>query len=132
MMYPSCPTYERALAVRQEHRPDPEGNNHIYDGRLGRRALEPLDAAGLGSPFVESRPSRFEFAMVEPLGIHCDLAFLHYKEHFCEAYQKLFLMDVLDEQTVQAAREELENWARHPHASRVARTNVTAAGQAWA
>ena len=130
MMYPPCPIYDRVLAVRQEHWPDPEGDDHVYDGRLGRRALELLDAAGLESPSVESRLPRFDFAGEEPLGIDYDLAFLDYKEHFREAYQKLFSMGILDEQTVQAALEELENWARHPHASRVSRTKVVAAGQA--
>jgi len=130
MMYPPCPAYDKVRAIRHKYWTDPENSDFYYDGQLGRRALELLKEAGLEVVCIESSPGGLHFAGEEPFGVQYALWWLDYKGFGATAYNKLFSLGVLNEETVLEAQNEVKNWAHHPYASRLPDMQVVAVGKA--
>ena len=131
MMYPPCPAYDRVRAIRHKYWTDPEDSGFYYDGQLGRRALGLLKEVGLEIVCIENmRPSGLHFADGEPFQVQYDLWWLDYKGLAATAYNGLFSLGVLDEETVLEAQNEVKNWANHPYASRLPRLDLVAVGKA--
>ena len=128
-LYPPCPAYEKVLTIRQKYWTDRGDPDRYYDSQLGRRALELFKETGFRNISLEATPGTLRFAGEKPFNIDYDLMWLDYKGRGRDAYEKLFSLGVLDEETVIEAQNELRKWSSHPYASLIPRMGVTAAGQ---
>ena len=130
VMYPRCPAFERVRAERHEHWNDTADPDRYYDVKLGRRIAELLAGAGFDDFRMNCTPKTILFGHDEPLNIDYELAWLDYEIFFGAFYGKLFALNVLDKETVDEARREIQEWAVHPFASLIPVTHGIAVGRA--
>jgi ubiquinone/menaquinone biosynthesis C-methylase UbiE len=130
LRYPPCPTFDQVVAIRSKHWTDPTDPDHFCDKYVGRRAVELFRRAGFNKLHIEPDGLEIRYAGEGPVSVEGDLWWLDREGTFGVLYDKLFSLGVLDEEMINAARAELENWAQHPYAFWVYGIDLVVAAQA--
>ena len=118
IMHPPCPAYRKFIASLK-HLKDPANEDFYVNFFLGREAVALFSQAGFEETKIEGFicPLTFAYSGSENFDSQYNFikGYLTPNEQV-GALKKLIELGKLDEETLAAAREEIEAWHRHPHA----------------